>query len=305
MIKSTRTTRHLAALGLSAIVLSLSACGGSENAEPVTDDDTVVILDAEAAPAAESSSNREAPAANSNDSARTSDEVAEVRQADSTQSAFEQSAVAVAEAPAEEPVAQPEAEMPAEEYAEAPAEEYTETAAEAQAEVPNEEYTEAPVEEAADAPAEYEDEAEAEVEMIAEPIAPDDGGDAVTSNDQHRLIVKPNQAATGTEAVSYRDGVGDRGDRWSIKASNDFFDSVTKSTTMIIQIVCPEGGIWVHQGAVRDGYAPRSAAGAQECSGAVTLTEFVGYQSSNVGFTVYLPDGVEGYFPYTVVASAA
>ena len=92
---------------------------------------------------------------------------------------------------------------------------------------------------------------------------------------------------------------------WSIKASNDFFDSVTKSTTMIIQIVCPEGGIWVHQGAVRDGYAPKSAAGAQECSGAVTLTEFVGYQSSDVGFTVYLPDGVEGYFPYTVVASAA
>ena len=275
MIKSTRTTRHLAALGLSAIVLSLSACGGGENAEPVTNDDTVVILDAEAAPAAESSGNREAPAANSNDSTRTSDEVAEVPQADSTQSASEQSAVAVAEAPAEEPVAQPEAEMPAEEY----------------------------TEEAADALAEYED--EAEVEMIAEPIAPDDGGDAVTSNDQHRLMVKPNQAATGTEAVSYRDGIGDRGDRWSIKASNDFFDSVTKSTTMIIQIVCPEGGIWVHQGAVRDGYAPRSAAGAQECSGAVTLTEFVGYQSSDVGFTVYLPDGVEGYFPYTVVASAA
>ena len=275
MIKSTRTTRHLAALCLSAIVLSLSACGGGENAEPVTNDDTVVILDAEAAPAAESSGNREAPAAKSNDSTRTSDEVAEVPQADSTQSASEQSAVAVAEAPAEEPVAQPEAEMPAEEY----------------------------TEEAADALAEYED--EAEVEMIAEPIAPDDGGDAVTSNDQHRLIVKPNQAATGTEAVSYRDGIGDRGDRWSIKASNDFFDSVTKSTTMIIQIVCPEGGIWVHQGAVRDGYAPRSAAGAQECSGAVTLTEFVGYQSSDVGFTVYLPDGVEGYFPYTVVASAA
>jgi hypothetical protein len=295
MIKSTRTTRHLAALGLSAIVLSLSACGGSENAEPVTNDDTVVILDAEAAPAAESSSNREAPAANSNDSARTTDEVAAAEQVTSNQSAAEQSSVAVAEAPAEEPVAQPEAEMPAEEYAEAPAEEYTETAAEAQAEMPNEEYTEAPVE--------YED--EAEVEVIAEPIAPDDGGDAVTSNDQHRLIVKPNQAATGTEAVSYRDGVGDRGDRWSIKASNDFFDSVTKSTTMIIQIVCPEGGIWVHQGSVRDGYAPKSAAGAQECSGAVTLTEFVGYQSSDVGFTVYLPDGVEGYFPYTVVASAA
>jgi hypothetical protein len=36
-----------------------------------------------------------------------------------------------------------------------------------------------------------------EEEMIAEPIAPDDGGDAVTSNDQHRLTVKPNQAATG------------------------------------------------------------------------------------------------------------
>ena len=205
--------------------------------------------------------------------------------------------------------------MPAEEYAEAPAEdytetaadEYTETAAEAQAEMPNEEYTEAPAEEyteeAADAPTEYED--EAEVEMIAEPIAPDDGGDAVTSNDQHRLIVKPNQAATGTEAVSYRDGVGDRGDRWSIKASNDFFDSVTKSTTMIIQIVCPEGGIWVHQGAVRDGFSPSSLARPQECNGAVTLTEFVGYQSSNVGFTVYLPNGVEGYFPYTVVASAA
>ena len=275
MIKSTRTTRHLATLGLSAIVLSLSACGGSENAEPVTNDDTVVILDAEAAPAAESSSNREAPASNSNDSARTSDEVAAVEQVTSNQSAAEQSSVAVAEAPAEEPVAESKADMPAEEY----------------------------TEEAADAPAEYED--EAEVEMIAEPIAPDDGGDAVTSNDQHRLIVKPNQAATGTEAVSYRDGVGDRGDRWSIKASNDFFDSVTKSTTMIIQIVCPEGGIWVHQGSVRDGYAPKSAAGAQECSGAVTLTEFVGYQSSDVGFTVYLPDGVEGYFPYTVVASAA
>ncbi|MBL6760993.1 MAG: hypothetical protein ISQ15_10045 [Ilumatobacteraceae bacterium] len=299
MIKSTRTTRHLAALGLSAIVLSLSACGGGENAEPVTNDDTVVILDAEAAPAAESSGNREAPAANSNDSTRTGDEVAEVPQADSTPSASEQSAVAVAEAPAEEPVAQPEAEMPTEEYADETAEEYIDEIAEAQAEMPAEEY----IEEAADAPTEYED--EAEVEMIAEPIAPDDGGDAVTSNDQHRLIVKPNQAATGTEAVSYRDGVGDRGDRWSIKASNDFFDSVTKSTTMIIQIVCPEGGIWVHQGAVRDGYAPKSAAGAQECSGAVTLTEFVGYQSSDVGFTVYLPDGVAGYFPYTVVASAA
>jgi len=52
-----------------------------------------------------------------------------------------------------------------------------------------------------------------------------------------------------------------------------------------------------HQSAVRDGYNPRS--------GAVTLTEFVGYQSNQVGFTVYLPDGVKGYFPYTVVASAA
>ena len=119
------------------------------------------------------------------------------------------------------------------------------------------------------------------------------------------LTVEPDQAATGFEAVSYRDGIGDRGDRWSITASKDFFDSVTQSATMIIQIVCPEGGIWVHQGAVRDGYNPRSGASPQECSGAVTLTEFVGYQSNQVGFTVYLPDGVEGYFPYTVVASAA
>ena len=301
MIKSTRTTRHLAALGLSAIVLSLSACGGGENAEPATNDDTVVILDAEAAPAAESSGNREAPAANSNDSTRTGDEVAEVPQADSTPSASEQSAVAVAEAPSEEPVAQPEAEMPTEEYADETAEEYIDEIAEAQAEMPAEEYTE----DVADAPADDEDQAEVGMIDFIGRLAPDDGGDAVTSNDQHRLMVKPNQAATGTEAVSYHDGIGDRGDRWSIKASNDFFDSVTKSTTMIIQIVCPEGGIWVHQGAVRDGYAPKSAAGARECSGAVTLTELVGYQSSNVGFTVYLPDGVEGYFPYTVVASAA
>jgi hypothetical protein len=86
MIKSTRTTRHLAALGLSAIVLSLSACGGSENAEPVSNDDTLSSSTLRAAPAAESSSNREAFRLQRDDSSRTSDEVAATEQVTSNQS---------------------------------------------------------------------------------------------------------------------------------------------------------------------------------------------------------------------------
>ena len=306
MIKSTRTTSRLAVLGLAALTMSMTACGGSDDVESVSNDDSAVILETESAPAADSSSNRESSVANASASSDASDEDVATAQSNSSQSTSQQSSVGVAEAPAEEP-AEPQAEMPTEEYAEAPADDYTaEETVEAETADDGMDDEEMMDDEMTDA---YDDVEEPEVteeeQVLAEPVAADDGGDAATKNDQHRLTVEPDQAATGFEAVSYRDGVGDRGDRWSITASKDFFDSTKQSATMIIQIICPEGGIWVHQGAVRDGYNPRSGASPQECSGAVTLTEFVGYQSNQVGFTVYLPDGVEGYFPYTVVASAA
>jgi hypothetical protein len=306
MIKSTRTTSRLAVLGLAALTMSMTACGGSDDAESVSNDDSAVILETESAPAADSSSDPESSVANASASSDASDEDVATAQSNSSQSTSQQSSVGVAEAPAEEP-AEPQAEMPTEEYAEAPADDYTaEETVEAETADDGMDDEEMMDDEMTDA---YDDVEEPEVteeeQVLAEPVAADDGGDAATKNDQHRLTVEPDQAATGFEAVSYRDGVGDRGDRWSITASKDFFDSTKQSATMIIQIICPEGGIWVHQGAVRDGYNPRSGASPQECSGAVTLTEFVGYQSNQVGFTVYLPDGVEGYFPYTVVASAA
>jgi hypothetical protein len=302
MIKSTRTTSRLAVLGLAALTMSMTACGGSDDAELVSNDDSALILETESAPAADSSSDPESSVANASASSDASDEDVATAQSNSSQSTSQQSSVGVAEAPAEEP-----AEMPTEEYAEAPADDYTaEETVEAETADDGMDDEEMMDDEMTDA---YDDVEEPEVteeeQVLAEPVAADDGGDAATKNDQHRLTVEPDQAATGFEAVSYRDGVGDRGDRWSITASKDFFDSTKQSATMIIQIICPEGGIWVHQGAVRDGYNPRSGASPQECSGAVTLTEFVGYQSNQVGFTVYLPDGVEGYFPYTVVASAA
>ena len=302
MIKSTRTTSRFAVLGLAALTMSMTACGGSDDVESVSNDDSAVILETESAPEADSSSNRESSVASASDSSDASDEGVAAAQSNSSQSTSQQSSVGVAEAPAEEPAAEPQAEMPSEGYAEAPADDYSaeetgeaETAGDGMAD-----------DEMVDDYADVEEPEVAEEEQVlAEPVAADDGGDAATKNDQHRLTVEPDQAATGFEAVSYRDGVGDRGDRWSITASKDFFDSTKQSATMIIQIICPDGGIWVHQGAVRDGYNPRSGASPQECSGAVTLTEFVGYQSNQVGFTVYLPDGVEGYYPYTVVASAA
>ncbi len=315
MIKSTRTTSRLAVLGLAALTVSMTACGGSDTTESLTDSDTLVLL--ESTDSAEESDNTDAETssavAESSDVEEQADDAqVTIEQSDSDRSSSDnstsdQGSVAVAESPAEQPVAQPDAEMPAEEYAEAPAGEYTaeenDGAEMVETEMGNDDMADDGMMD------DYDEVEETEVaeeeQVLAEPVAADDGGDAATSNDQHRLTVEPDQAATGFEAVSYRDGIGDRGDRWSITASKDFFDSVTQSATMIIQIVCPEGGIWVHQGAVRDGYNPRSGASPQECSGAVTLTEFVGYQSNQVGFTVYLPDGVEGYFPYTVVASAA
>ena len=315
MIKSTRTTSRLAVLGLAALTVSMTACGGSDTTESLTDSDTLVLL--ESTDSAEESDNTDAETssavAESSDVEEQADDAqVTIEQSDSDRSSSDnstsdQGSVAVAESPAEQPVAQPDAEMPAEEYAEAPADEYTaeenDGAEMVETEMGNDDMADDGMMD------DYDEVEETEVaeeeQVLAEPVAADDGGDAATSNDQHRLTVEPDQAATGFEAVSYRDGIGDRGDRWSITASKDFFDSVTQSATMIIQIVCPEGGIWVHQGAVRDGYNPRSGASPQECSGAVTLTEFVGYQSNQVGFTVYRPDGVEGYFPYTVVASAA
>lgn len=315
MIKSTRTTSRLAVLGLAALTMSMTACGGSDTTESLTDSDTLVLL--ESTDSAEESDNTDretssAVAESSDveeqaDDAQVTTEQSDSDRSSSDNSTSDQGSVAVAESPAEQPVAQPDAEMPAEEYAEAHADEYTaeenDGAAMVETEMGNDDMADdGMMDDYGDA---EETEVAEEEQVLAEPVAADDGGDAATSNDQHRLTVEPDQAATGFEAVSYRDGIGDRGDRWSITASKDFFDSVTQSATMIIQIVCPEGGIWVHQGAVRDGYNPRSGASPQECSGAVTLTEFVGYQSNQVGFTVYLPDGVEGYFPYTVVASAA
>ena len=315
MIKSTRTTSRLAVLGLAALTMSMTACGGSDTTESLTDSDTLVLL--ESTDSAEESDNTDretssAVAESSDVEEQADDAQVTTEQSDSDRSSgdnstSDQGSVAVAESPAEQPVAQPDAEMPAEEYAEAHADEYTaeenDGAEMVETEMGNDDMADDGMMD------DYDEVEETEVaeeeQVLAEPVAADDGGDAATSNDQHRLTVEPDQAATGFEAVSYRDGIGDRGDRWSITASKDFFDSVTQSATMIIQIVCPEGGIWVHQGAVRDGYNPRSGASPQECSGAVTLTEFVGYQSNQVGFTVYLPDGVEGYFPYTVVASAA
>ena len=302
MIKSTRTTSRFAVLGLAALTMSMTACGGSEDVESVSNDDSAVILETESAPAADSSSDRESSVASASDSSDASDEGVAAAQSDSSQSTSQQSSVGVAEAPAEEPVAEPQAEMPSEGYAEAPADDY---AAEETGEAETADDGMADDEMVDDYADVEEPEVAEEEQVLAEPVAADDGGDAATKNDQHRLTVEPDQAAAGFEAVSYRDSVGDRGDRWSITASKDFFDSTKQSATMIIQVICPEGGIWVHQGAVRDGYNPRSGASPQECSGAVTLTEFVGYQSNQVGFTVDLPDGVEGYFPYTVVASAA
>ena len=315
MIKSTRTTSRLAVLSLAALTMSMTACGGSDTTESLTDSDTLVLL--ESTDSAEESDNTDretssAVAESSDveeqaDDAQVTTEQSDSDRSSSDNSTSDQGSVAVAESPAEQPVAQPDAEMPAEEYAEAHADEYTaeenDGAAMVETEMGDDDMADdGMMDDYGDA---EETEVAEEEQVLAEPVAADDGGDAATSNDQHRLTVEPDQAATGFEAVSYRDGIGDRGDRWSITASKDFFDSVTQSATMIIQIVCPEGGIWVHQGAVRDGYNPRSGASPQECSGAVTLTEFVGYQSNQVGFTVYLPDGVEGYFPYTVVASAA
>ena len=303
MIKSTRTTSRFAVLGLAALTMSMTACGGSDDVESVSNDDSAVILETESAPAADLSIDRESSVASASDSSAASDEGVAAAQSNSSQSTSQQSSVGVAEAPAEEPAAEPQAEMPSEGYADDYAAEETGEAETADDGMAEDDMTD---DEMVD---DYDDveepEVAEEVQVLAEPVAADDGGDAATKNDQHRLTVEPDQAATGTEAVSYRDGVGDRGDRWSITASKDFFDSTKQSATMIIQVICPEGGIWVHQGAVRDGYKPRSGASPQECSGAVTLTEFVGYQSNQVGFTVYLPDGVEGYFPYTVVASAA
>jgi hypothetical protein len=301
MIKSTRTTSRLAVLGLAALTMSMTACGGSDTTESLTDSDDLVLLESDAEQADRTVRETSASTESANDDERidaasTADEAVTDRAEDAQVSA------AATESPAEQPVAQPDAEMPTEEYAEAPADEYT---AEETGEVEIADDAMADDEMMDDYGDTEETETVEEEQVLAEPVAADDGGDAATKNDQHRLTVEPGQAATGFEAVSYRDGIGDRGDRWSITASKDFFDSVTQSATMIIQIVCPEGGIWVHQGAVRDGYNPRSGASPQECSGAVTLTEFVGYQSNQVGFTVYLPDGVEGYFPYTVVASAA
>ncbi|MGA0356914.1 MAG: hypothetical protein ACO3NQ_04930 [Ilumatobacteraceae bacterium] len=315
MIKSTRTTSRLAVLGLAALTMSMTACGSNDTTESLTDSDTLVLL--ESTDSAEESDNTDretssAVAESSDVEEQADDAQVTTEQSDSDRSSgdnstSDQGSVAVAESPAEQPVAQPDAEMPAEEYAEAHADEYTaeenDGAAMVETEMGDDDMADdGMMDDYGDA---EETEVAEEEQVLAEPVAADDGGDAATSNDQHRLTVEPDQAATGFEAVSYRDGIGDRGDRWSITASKDFFDSVTQSATMIIQIVCPEGGIWVHQGAVRDGYNPRSGASPQECSGAVTLTEFVGYQSNQVGFTVYLPDGVEGYFPYTVVASAA
>ena len=99
---------------------------------------------------------------------------------------------------------------------------------------------------------------------------------------------------------------GDRGDRWVIMTSKDFISSFDRSTaTVVIQIVCPNGGIRVHDGAVRDGYDPPGNVEDKACDSAATFTHTAGDYTLNKNLTIYVPDGVEGYFPYTIVASAS
>ena len=55
----------------------------------------------------------------------------------------------------------------------------------------------------------------------------------------------------------------------------------------------------------RDGYDPPGNVEDKACDSAATFTHTASDYTLNKNLTIYVPDGVEGYFPYTIVASAS
>ena len=106
---------------------------------------------------------------------------------------------------------------------------------------------------------------------------------------------------------------GDRGDKWTVSIDkNGFLAGTTRtSANVVIQIVCPNGGISVTDGTVEPSRLDETkldvdgAGNRQECNNAATYTYTASQYITSWTLTIYVPDGVEGYFPYTIVASAS
>lgn len=122
------------------------------------------------------------------------------------------------------------------------------------------------------------------------PTAPDDGGDGSGSPEYSIDVPFDGTAVVHSDAISVP---GDRGDGIRIEVTDM---NQGDAGDLIVTFSCEPGGPRVDDDF---GYSGGSA-----CDTTFNTTEFVGYQSNLQSFWIYVPDGVEGYFTYTVTLVA-
>lgn len=130
-------------------------------------------------------------------------------------------------------------------------------------------------------------------------VAPDDGQDGSTgSPPEHSVHVFAENSSPETVIFEEKISVpGDRGDGIRIFVDNLFSGTNQDNATVTVQFLCEPGGPKVKG-------TPAGYTGGSDCDFTYNTTFNAGYQSDNKTYYIYVPDGVEGYFEYTVLITA-
>lgn len=129
-------------------------------------------------------------------------------------------------------------------------------------------------------------------------VAPDDGGDGRAPT-EHELYVEAKN--TGAQTAIFEGEIsnpGDRGDGIEIIVTNLFNSPNGSKATVTVQFICDPGGPRVRT-AGTGGYTGGSA-----CDFTYTTTFEATYQNYKKNYYIFVPDGVEGYFEYTLLVTA-
>lgn len=130
-------------------------------------------------------------------------------------------------------------------------------------------------------------------------VAPDDGQDGSTgSPPEHSVFVFAENNSPETVVFEEKISVpGDRGDGIRIFVDNLFQGTNQDNATVSVQFLCDPGGPKVRG-------TPAGYTGGSNCDFTYNTTFEASYQSDNKTYYIYVPDGVEGYFEYTVLITA-
>lgn len=136
---------------------------------------------------------------------------------------------------------------------------------------------------------------------LAEQLAPDDGGTGEPGESAPEYFVTVVAENNSPEAVVFIGAIsvpGDRGDGISIRVDNLTTGVNARNATTQVTFVCIPGGPEVKEppgSSFESGYG-----GGSDCDAAYATSFASNVDSNHQTYFIYVPDGVEGYFEYTL-----